>query len=187
VLAFPPGGVHSEAMPQIQLPVFPVSRTALTGELAFEQRDSQVYYFNGHLPVFTHPVEDIASFRFFTSQLIANGSASQGEISKAFGVPVITVKRACKKLRLEGAAAYLPCFTLIFDREGYSPAFCKELWEDTLKIVAYRAEPALAQILAETMLTHHRDEARGPAQQIIATAANLPPRPGGGHPHRGNP
>jgi len=50
---------------------------------------------------------------------------------------------------------------LIFDREGYSPALFKELWEDTLKIVAYRAETALAQILAETIHAHHRDEARG--------------------------
>ena len=93
-------------MPQIQLPIFPVSSTAITSELAFEQRDGHVFYFNGHLPVFTHPVDDIASFRFFTSQLIANGSASQSQISKAFGVPLITVKRACKKLRLEGASAF---------------------------------------------------------------------------------
>jgi len=93
-------------MPQIQLPIFPTSSTAITHELAFEQRDGQVCYFNGHLPVFTHPAEDIASFRFFTSQLIANGSASQGQISRAFGVPLVTVKRACKKLRVEGAAAF---------------------------------------------------------------------------------
>jgi hypothetical protein len=106
VLAFPARGSHPAAMPQIQLPVFPASCTAITDELAFEQRDGQVYYFNGHLPVFTHPVDDIASFRFFTSQLVANGSASQSQISKAFGVPLVTVKRACKKLRLEGAAAF---------------------------------------------------------------------------------
>ncbi len=65
-----------------------------------------VWYFNGHLPVFSHPVSDIASFRFFTSQLIANGNASQGEISRAFGVPLVSVKRACKKLRDEGAAGF---------------------------------------------------------------------------------
>jgi len=93
-------------MPQIQLPIFPASSTAITSDLAFEQRDGQVYYFNGHLPVFTHPADDIASFRFFTSQLIANGSASQSQISKAFGVPLVTVKRACKKLRLDGASAF---------------------------------------------------------------------------------
>jgi transposase-like protein len=103
-------------MPQIQLPVFPASSTAITPELAFEQRDGQVYYFNGHLPVFTHPVDDIASFRFFTSQLITNGSASQSQISKAFGVPLVTVKRACKKLRLEGAAAF---FRPSPPRQGY--------------------------------------------------------------------
>ena len=101
-----PGDVHRGDMPQIQLPIFPASSTIITAELAFEQRDGQVYYFNGHLPVFTHPVEDIASFRFFTSQLIANGSASQSQISRAFGVPLVTVKRACKKLRTEGAAAF---------------------------------------------------------------------------------
>ena len=61
-------------MPLIQLPIFPASSTAITSDLAFEQRDGQVYYFNGHLPVFTHPADDIASFRFFTSQLIANKS-----------------------------------------------------------------------------------------------------------------
>jgi hypothetical protein len=65
--------------------VFPASSTAITSELAFEQRDGQVYYFNGYLPVFTHPADDIASFRFFTSQLIAHGSSSQGQISRAFG------------------------------------------------------------------------------------------------------
>jgi len=93
-------------MPQIQRPIFPTSCTAMTQELAFEQREGTVYYFNGHLPVFSHPVDDIASFRFFTSQLISNGNASQGEIVRAFGVPLVTVKRSCKKLRDEGAAGF---------------------------------------------------------------------------------
>lgn len=93
-------------MPQIQLPIFPAASTAITSELAFEQRDGQVCYFNGHLPVFTHAADDIASFRFFTSQLIANGTATQAQISRAFGVPLITVKRMCKKLREHGAAAF---------------------------------------------------------------------------------
>jgi hypothetical protein len=45
-------------------------------------------------------------FGFFTSQLIANGNASQSEISRAFGVPLVSVKRACKTLRDEGAARF---------------------------------------------------------------------------------
>lgn len=93
-------------VPQIQLPIFPASSTAINDELAFEMRDGQVVYFNGHLPVFTHPVNDIAAFRLFTSQLIANGSASQSQIAKAFGVPLISVKRSCKLLRERGAGGF---------------------------------------------------------------------------------
>lgn len=93
-------------MPQLQLPVFPVGTTAINPELAFERRADQVVYFNGHLPVFTHTSEDIASFRFFTTQLIVNGTASQGEIVKAFGVPLTTVKRCCRLYRERGASAF---------------------------------------------------------------------------------
>ena len=69
-------------MPQIQLPIFPASSTAITDDLAFERRDEQVFYFNGHLPVFSHAASDLASFRLFSSQLIANGTASQAQISR---------------------------------------------------------------------------------------------------------
>jgi hypothetical protein len=93
-------------MPQVQLPIFPADSTAITAELAFVQRDGIVYYFNGHLPVFSHGADDLASFRFFTSQLVTNGSASQGQIARAFGVPLVTVKRCCKKLREQGAAGF---------------------------------------------------------------------------------
>jgi transposase-like protein len=93
-------------MPQIQLPIFPSSSTAITPELAFQEKEGTVWYFNGHLPVFSHPVDDLGSFRFFISQLIVNGNASQSEISRAFGVPLVSVKRACKKLREEGAAGF---------------------------------------------------------------------------------
>ena len=75
--------VASLGMPQLQLPIFPTSSCAITPELAFLQRDGSVVYFNGHLPVFSHAPDDIASFRFFTSQLIANGLASQSQISRA--------------------------------------------------------------------------------------------------------
>jgi len=93
-------------MPQLQLPVFPAGTSAINSELAFERRDDQVVYFNGHLPVFTHTAQDLASFRFFTTQLIINGSASQGEIVKAFGVPMTTVKRCCRLYRERGASGF---------------------------------------------------------------------------------
>lgn len=94
------------AMPQIQLPIFPAGCTPITSDLAFECRDGQVYYFNGQMPVFSHAANDVASFRLFTSQLIVNGAASQSQIARAFGVPLITVKRMCKKLRQQGAKGF---------------------------------------------------------------------------------
>jgi transposase len=93
-------------MPQTQLPVFPAGSKEINSELAFECRDNQVTYFNGHLPVFTHAVNDLATFRFFTTQLIVNGTVTQGEIVQAFGVPLTTVKRYTGKYRREGGKAF---------------------------------------------------------------------------------
>jgi len=48
---------------------------------------------------------------------------------------------------------------------------------DTIKIIAYRAETALAHTLREKIQVHHKDEARGLARQIFQTEANLIPDP----------
>jgi hypothetical protein len=93
-------------MPQVQLPLFPAGTTHLNEALAVECRNGQVTYFNGHLPVFTHAQKDLAAFRLFTSQLVVNGSASQGDIRRAFGVPKVAVQRAVDKYRAGGAAAF---------------------------------------------------------------------------------
>ena len=103
-------------MPQVQLPIFPQGTTLITPELAFERRDERVVYFNGHLPVYTHEVKDLASFRFITTQLIINGTASQGQIARAFGVPLRTVKRCVKRYRGAGAEVF---FRPATKRQGY--------------------------------------------------------------------
>lgn len=100
------GWFDSLAMPQTQLPIFPQGTTLITPELAFERRGEQVVYFNGHLPVFTHEASDLATFRFFSCQLIVNGTATQGQIVRAFGVPLRTVKRYMKKFREGGAKVF---------------------------------------------------------------------------------
>jgi hypothetical protein len=48
----------------------------------------------------------LATFRLFTSQLIVNGTATGGEIRRAFGVPKIAVQRAVAQYRAGGAAAF---------------------------------------------------------------------------------
>ena len=73
---------------------------------SFEERDGKLYYFNGHLPVFVHEKSALATFRLFSTQLVINGNATQAEISRAFGVPLVTVKRYVKLCREHEAAAF---------------------------------------------------------------------------------
>src|SRR5258708_12009854 len=93
-------------MPQMQLPIFPAGVRANTNEIGFQSEDGSVVYFHGHLPVFHHATGDIQSFRLFTSQLIVQGTVSQTDIVKAFGVPLITVKRYAKLLREKGSKGF---------------------------------------------------------------------------------
>src|SRR5262244_2951546 len=93
-------------MPQVQLPIFPAGSVEINRELACRVEEDRVVYFNGHLPVFSHAKNDLASFRLFTSQLIVQGSATQGHIAKAFGVPLVAIKRATKLYRQRGAAGF---------------------------------------------------------------------------------
>jgi hypothetical protein len=93
-------------MPQLQLPIFPPGLTPITNEIAFQREDGRVVYFYGHLPVFQHEESDLKSFRLFTSQLIVNGTVRQGEIARAFQVPLATVKRYVKVHRQHGTAGF---------------------------------------------------------------------------------
>jgi transposase len=96
----------NHGMPQVQLPIFPAGSVEINQYLACRVEGEQVVYYNGHLPVFTHAQSDLASFRMFTSQLIVQGSATQGDIIKAFGVPLITIKRGTKLFRERGSAGF---------------------------------------------------------------------------------
>src|SRR3984893_2422926 len=93
-------------MPQVQLPIFPAGVTQINSEVTITVSNVNVYYFNGHLPVFVHETNALATFRLFSTQLVINGNATQAEISRAFGVPLVTVKRYVKLYRESGAAAF---------------------------------------------------------------------------------
>lgn len=93
-------------MPQVQLPIFPAGSVEINPDLACRSEGDRVVYYNGHLPVFTHAKSDLASFRLFTSQLIVQGSATQGHVAKAFGVPLVAIKRTTKLYREAGPAGF---------------------------------------------------------------------------------
>ena len=93
-------------MPQLQLPIFPAGVTEINHRIAVQREAGVLYYIHGHLPVFHHAENDLRGFRMFTSQLIVNGTVKPKEISQAFGVPKITVKRYVKLLRERGAEGF---------------------------------------------------------------------------------
>ena len=93
-------------MPQVQLPIFPEGVTHINAELAFRREQDEVVYFNGSMPVFTHDVNDVKTFKMITSQFCVKGNVKQADIARAFGIPAITVKRAVKKYRKEGVSGF---------------------------------------------------------------------------------
>ena len=88
-------------MPQLQLPIFPSGMTPINPQIAALCESGKVAYLHGHLPVFQHDEKDLASFRLFTSQMIANGNVRHGEIVRAFGVALSTVQSAFLHSSLE--------------------------------------------------------------------------------------
>jgi transposase len=56
--------------------------------------------------VFSHAENDLNSFRLVTSQLVVNGSCTQAELVRAFGISSISMKRHVKKLRAGGSKAF---------------------------------------------------------------------------------
>lgn len=93
-------------MPQMQLPIFPHGATEINVNLGFMREGEEVTYIYGHLPIFSHKVEDIKTFRLIISQLYLNGSAKQSEICRAFGVSKIFVKRSVKLYREKGSSGF---------------------------------------------------------------------------------
>ena len=93
-------------MPQTLLPIFPAEATPINELISFCRRDGSVYYFHGALPVFTHGENDLRAFRMFTSQLVINGTCTQAELVRAFGISPISMKRYVKKLRAGGSKAF---------------------------------------------------------------------------------
>lgn len=93
-------------MPQMLLPIFPAETTSINELLGFCRKDDFVYYFNGMMPIFSHHLSDLKSFRLIASQLVVNGVATQSEIVRAFGVSKISVKRYVKLYREEGSGGF---------------------------------------------------------------------------------
>ena len=94
-------------MPQLHLPLYPQGVTQISDSLSFLRKGDDITYYHYDLPVFTHAENDLATFRMVTSQFFVNGHVTQAQISRIFGVPLVTVKRAVKRFRDEGPFDFL--------------------------------------------------------------------------------
>lgn len=97
-------------MSREKLPKFPGSVTPISETWAVMTERGQVKYLNRTLPgapvFFAHAVDDLQTFRMFTSQFCMCGTVTQSEIVRAFGVSLSSVRRGVKLLREEGPAGF---------------------------------------------------------------------------------
>jgi transposase len=93
-------------MAQLILPLLPSGATEINDFISVQSENGFWYYFVGLNPVFSHDEKDQASFRMFTSQLIASGQCRNIDVIKAFGVSPNSVKRGVKKYKTGGNKAF---------------------------------------------------------------------------------
>lgn len=91
---------------QQQLPIFPAGVTEISKSLSFKRENNEIVYFSYSMPIFTHAANDLATFKMITSQFYVTGNATQAEISRAFGVSLISLKRSVKLYREKGPQAF---------------------------------------------------------------------------------
>jgi len=93
-------------MPQMQLPVFYEGENPITHDVGYEKQGDTVVYYCGTMPVFSHAEKDLDSFRMIVSQLYVNGSVRQANLTRAFQIKPLALKRWVKRYRAGGARAF---------------------------------------------------------------------------------
>lgn len=90
----------------MQLPVFYEGVNPITSDVGYERKGESVVYYCGTMPVFSHSVEDMDSYRMIVSQLYVNGNVRQADLVRAFQIQPLALKRWVKRYRNQGARAF---------------------------------------------------------------------------------
>src|ERR1039458_489091 len=93
-------------MPQMQLPIFSEGVNPITNDVGYEKKENTMVYYCGTMPVFSHSVDDLDSFRMIVSQLYVNGTVHQANLTRAFQIKPLALKRWVKRYRADGARAF---------------------------------------------------------------------------------
>lgn len=88
------------------MPVFPAEGVQLGEQISVVTQGDTVHYFHYDMPIFSHAVNDIATFRMFTSSLCDKGQCKLVEVQRAFSVSAISVKRSLKQYREKGPTSF---------------------------------------------------------------------------------
>ena len=70
------GRMAAWSMPRMQLPTFLAGVNDITNDIGYEGAEEMVVYHCGTMPVFSHHVDDLDSFRMITSQLASSTSTA---------------------------------------------------------------------------------------------------------------
>ena len=84
---------------------------------------------------------------------------------------------AALKSRRKATAKHLTVAELPEEERFLKLATRSKHFIDTIKIIAYRAETAMAHIVRERLNIHHRDEARALIRDLCTTPADIHPDP----------
>lgn len=138
------------------------------------------------MPIFDHEKDDLDRFLSITSQLVVNGVCKQVKIVKCFGVSDIGVKRWVKRYKQsrelgEFVSKKKPKNSKLTDRVKteiqyrYSQGDSlddiindRKHFMDNIKMIAYRAETSMYNLIKLLMNVHHRDESRKLLQQVYS-------------------
>jgi hypothetical protein len=91
---------------QLILPIFPQDTKFISSKLGVFELNGMVNYIANGLPVYTHPSDNINSFRFITSNFIEIGLCKASEVARCFGIPENSVSHQLKIYRQKGANAF---------------------------------------------------------------------------------
>ena len=91
---------------QLILPIYPHDTKLISSRLGVFTEDGMVHYIANGLPIYTHAVDNIHSFRFITSNLIDRGLCKAREVAECFNIPENSVTRQLSLFRKEGANAF---------------------------------------------------------------------------------
>lgn len=91
---------------QLQLPIFSDETILISACVGYYTQDGLVHYIVNGLPVFAHGEDDLNSFRYITSNFIAQGLCSKAEVQRAFHVSDDSIYRYCKLYNDKGADGF---------------------------------------------------------------------------------